>query len=463
MFREHAGASSFLPQGLPYERDSVREYFQTSVFGTKDARTLSTDDAALKVLYGSNIITRGELHEYLFRVLDCMAEDMTTPRARIKNRGVNALRVRENDSSNTKTALGTALANSPPPNDHDSIQTHSSHRSGQLAIDLPSERQVDNQAARSAASSGPPSRYGLQPHNPNMQPIYDHLSANEYHPYHQQQMEYPPRFPTSYHQNLQTLQQSFAPPYPSQGPSVNPGYGRQPAFHAPNATMPAHFQATRPAAPQRLAPSILRTGALGFSRNCMTSPDFTPTQSNVDLAQSVPQCNLFASSDSTEVLQPTTFPSSYDPTQVIQPSAYSVPSSSAANWQPTMEFASPDPLQNSQSFQNSAIREAAQFVRLSRSSTPAGRLASLPITQNAEWEHRFGILPTKPSVLPLPYHVGLDHTASHAAGGSSIALQELTRNGKPTYAVAMAVAPFEETAKDNKSQQWGVLRIGNVS
>lgn len=70
-----------------------------------------------------------------------------------------------------------------------------------------------------------------------------------------------------------------------------------------------------------------------------------------------------------------------------------------------------------------------------------------------------------PEVALLPYRPGSDDMYPHSIGGMSVRLQELTRNGNPSFAAASMpdIIPFAENARHAKVAEWGVLKIGNVS
>lgn len=71
-----------------------------------------------------------------------------------------------------------------------------------------------------------------------------------------------------------------------------------------------------------------------------------------------------------------------------------------------------------------------------------------------------------PAVRPLPYQAGLDITKPQGTGVSTVKLKDLTRHGKPTFAIATneGIVPFVQSAKEsNKPAQWGVVKVSNVS
>lgn len=459
VYRDHGDARSFLPRGVPYTRDTVRNYLYSRVFDFKDTRALTSEDALAKVLYGGNIITRCELHTYLFSVLDHMAEDMTVTRRHGRLGAANELRVCGSSASKLIPPVQCGLNGLP--NDWNV-------RGGQLKPDL-SER-IRNGAVAPVEHN--PS-YGMQA---SSQPIMQHsyqqqLSEDCYHPqpYHGQQLDAPERPLATYYQNTQSAQQLFGPVYVSHCQPGNPMYVRQQPAHTVNspsaAPLGTPFQVTRPAAPQRLAPSILRAGALEFNHKSTMFPEFTPTQSFADLAQPLEQRRLSVSSASTEVFQPKTFLASYEPNQIPAQSVYSASSSSSHSRHLSRDYVFPDPNQQYQCVKFPNNTDGAHFNQISRRSTPTRLMSSVPITQSVEWEQRFGSMTVvEPVVRPLTYHPGFDVTKSECIGGSSVKLQDLTRHGKPTYEIAInqAIAPFEETAKETKPPQWGVLKISNV-
>ncbi|KAL8839443.1 MAG: hypothetical protein Q9176_004439 [Flavoplaca citrina] len=67
-------------------------------------------------------------------------------------------------------------------------------------------------------------------------------------------------------------------------------------------------------------------------------------------------------------------------------------------------------------------------------------------------------------VALLPYRPGSDDMFPYGQQGGSVQLQELTRNGGPTYdqAIQLDILPFAENARKAKPAEWGVLRIGNI-
>ncbi|KAL8736096.1 MAG: hypothetical protein Q9181_002558 [Wetmoreana brouardii] len=82
---------------------------------------------------------------------------------------------------------------------------------------------------------------------------------------------------------------------------------------------------------------------------------------------------------------------------------------------------------------------------------------------------RYGQLPqhmyqSSSQVAQLPYRPGSDDMFPHSIGGMSVRLQELTRNGNPSFAAATRpeILPFVESARQSRVAEWGVLRIGNI-
>lgn len=66
---------------------------------------------------------------------------------------------------------------------------------------------------------------------------------------------------------------------------------------------------------------------------------------------------------------------------------------------------------------------------------------------------------------PLPYQAGSDITKSNGSGASNVKHKDLTRHGKPSFAIATneGIAPFVQNAKESKPAQWGVVKVSNVS
>lgn len=460
VYRDHGDARSFLPRGVPYTRDTIRNYLYSRVFDFKDTRALTSEDALSKVLYGGNIITRCELHTYLFSVLDHMAEDMTVPR---RHGRYGESRVCSSPVSKLPSAN---LAHS------SSLKGFASDlraRGGQLK---PESSEPIRNGTVGPGEHNP--SYGVQA---SSQPIMEHSYLQQlsedahYQPtYHRQQLEALGRPPATHYQNAQSSQQLFGPVYVSHCQSGNPVYVRQQAAHAVNSPLAnplvTPFQATRPAAPQRLAPSILRAGALEFNHKNTMLAEFTPTQPYAGLAQPLEQRRLSVSSASTEIFQPKTYLASYEPNQIPAQSVYSASSSSSHSRRLSRDYIFPDSNQQYQSVKIPTNTDTAHFNPVSRRSTPARIMSSVPITQCVEWEQRFGSMTAvEPVVRPLTYHPGFDVMKSGRIEGSSVKLQDLTRHRKPTYDIAInqAIAPFEETAKETNPPQWGVVKISNVS
>lgn len=463
VYRDHGDARSFLPRGVPYTRDTIRNYLYSRVFDFKDTRALTSEDALSKVLYGGNIITRCELHTYLFSVLDHMAEDMTVPRRHGRYGAANELRV-----------CGSSVSKLPSvnPPQSSSLKGFASDlraRGGQLK---PESSERVRSGTVGPAEHNP--SYGVQaPSQPIMEHSYlQQLSADAHYQqnYQRQQPEALERHPATHYQDVQSSQQLFGPVYVSHCQSGNPVYVRQQAAHAVNSPLAnplvTPFQATRPAAPQRLAPSILRAGALEFNHKNTILAEFTPTQPYADLAQPLEQRRLSVSSASTEIFQPKTYLASYEPNQIPAQSVYSASSCSSHSRHLSRDYIFPDSNQQYQSVKFPTNTDTAHFNPVSRRSTPARIMSSVPITQCVEWEQRFGSMTAvEPVVRSLTYHPGFDVMKSGRIEGSSVKLQDLTRHGKPTYDIAInqAIAPFEETAKETKPPQWGVIKISNVS
>ncbi|KAL8690252.1 MAG: hypothetical protein Q9218_004261 [Villophora microphyllina] len=89
-----------------------------------------------------------------------------------------------------------------------------------------------------------------------------------------------------------------------------------------------------------------------------------------------------------------------------------------------------------------------QFLTSSRTSSPAN-------------PHRRHVVP---EVAPLPYRPGSDDMYPHAIGGMSVKMQELTRDGQPSFATASdpKYLPFAENAREAKVAEWGVMKITNI-
>lgn len=445
IYRDHGDARYFLPREVSQPRDFVQKYLYSRVFDSKDTQALTSEEVFAKVLYGGNIITRCDLHSYLLSVLDHMAEDMTVTRRH------GRIGVANESGICSSSASKLAVPDAKPKGSHGGLDWNVGE--GQLKPDL--SEQVSNDVVLPGEHS---SSRSVQA---SSQAFLQQLEATE-------------RPPTTYYQNTQAAQQISRPVYISHGQAGNPMYGRRQPVHAVNSSLAAPlgtplgapFQVMRPAATQRLAPSILRAGSQEPKNESKMFPDRTPKNLFAGLAQPPVQRRLSVSSTSTEVFKPKTFSSSNEPKQIPVEAAYSASSSSKKSQHLSRDYVFPDPNQQFQSVQFPNSTHAAQFNQISRHSTPARPMTSVPITQSLEWERRFGAMTViEPVVRPLTYHPGFDVTKSNNMGGSSVKFQDLTRHGKPTYEIAInqTIAPFEETAKETKPPQWGVLKISNVS
>ena len=118
------------------------------------------------------------------------------------------------------------------------------------------------------------------------------------------------------------------------------------------------------------------------------------------------------------------------------------------------------------------VREPSQQVSTSQqqhqeAQRPSASYRNGSNSRNTEWSNRFGRPGSvQPSLPTLPYRPGSDDMFPQTAvEGASVRLQELTRNGQPSLAMALSreIAPFAETARNTKPAGWGVVKIGNVS
>ena len=98
----------------------------------------------------------------------------------------------------------------------------------------------------------------------------------------------------------------------------------------------------------------------------------------------------------------------------------------------------------------------------------AAQARELPsaVTQNIEWQNRYGAQPTVVPDMPvLPYRPGCDTMYPRPTGTASIRYQNLTRDDPPCLNVATAEEnlPFAENARNSQPGKWGVVKVGNVS
>ena len=132
----------------------------------------------------------------------------------------------------------------------------------------------------------------------------------------------------------------------------------------------------------------------------------------------------------------------------------------------------PERRQTSGSIYRSRVRtfNVAEWAQDNRPPTPPGAPSWSAIARRAtEGNNRVGervnsAAPT-PDLAVMPYRAGSDTMYPINSGGTSPQLQDLTRQGDPSFKTITDPdnIPFEETARDTKPAQWGVMKIGNVS
>lgn len=500
IFREHVDDRFLLPSALPFSQRAIREYLRERIFGPEDARYLIRSQREQLILYGSNPITRDALRKYLFVVVDGMAEDMTSPHRDVTRDPEDPRHLGQDSPVNT-SPTDSSLSG-----DFDIIHHHLTIRKEQkpdkLPDDrqldrptgqgvplrapqrLPDERQMDRQMSQKMASSALPSapdqrqlfanarppipyerqmvslapqlmpypghgmnHYSQPPSYPAFNPYNQYLTDPQYEQRHRQNFfGTPDGFPGPYHQMNHFAPQLYAPVHLHQPPPMYPLYGRHQhdsfiqSVHVPPPVM-------RPAAPQRLAPKVLRAGLLGFDSNTMSLSGHASTVAGPETAQPVQQSTYSVPSASARILQPPKDSATTGSAQRLQTSAYIAPSSSAQS-HPSSTFLASSSARILQPLRHSSIHETAQPAQPLRPSLGLGPFPNV-----------------MPALRPLPYQAGLDITKPQGTGVSSVKLKDLTRHGKPSFAIATneGIVPFVQSAKESNPAQWGVVKVSNVS
>ena len=273
MFRDHVNAFFLLPCGLPYSEDATRKYLLGRIFGPEGTRDLSQSDASRVVVYGHNTVTRGELRSFLFAVIDNMAEDMTSSAGEIKRESTSL-----GISSNSNTPPQSSLLTDTNTIHHDLAlraseklrNTLAAQQSHRMAANMPRQPSINRQMPPGAPVSMAHPGHGVIPYQQQSpaiyHPYYQVDSCSQYPP-HQQRLPHwctPQGHSNHYQQNLQPYYGApyypqLAPPYPFHGQHTLYSPYNQP-LSAPARLGP--LQGIRPAAPQRLAPRIMRAGRL---------------------------------------------------------------------------------------------------------------------------------------------------------------------------------------------------------
>ncbi|MCJ1466219.1 hypothetical protein MMC07_004838 [Pseudocyphellaria aurata] len=372
---------------------------------------------------------------------------------------------------------------------------------------IPGERQMDRQTSPNLASSvlpmGPDQRqmfsnarlpvpyerqtiplapqvmpypgYGMNnysqlPSYPPFNPYYQYLAEEERH--RQSLFGVPHGFPGPYHQMHNLPPQLYgppniapphiahphiAPPHIAPPPPINPGYGHHqhdtfaPVTHAPHPVL-------RPPAPQRLAPKMLRAGVLGYDSIPPMGPSGHP--STVPRFESAQPAQLF------------NHPVPPGLARGFQSSKDAAPAESAQPLEASARVAQTSSAPTGPSSAPTGPSSAPTGPSSSMSISSSGRLpqpmsysSSHESAQPAQGSLGSGIFPNvMPAVRPLLYQVGSDITKPQGVGVSTVKYKDLTRHGKPSYAIAIneGIAPFVLNTRDCKPAQWGVVKISNI-
>lgn len=444
MFHEYMDSNFRMPTGLPFPREAVREYLLERIFGPAAARTLDEHAAATIVLYGSNLITRGALREHLASVVDIMAKEMTSRPGRDRILDVNDSTALVRHSSENASADFTF------PMDiqsiHHNLEIRKVQRNSNVQETLIRDRSLQPLAfnthplpvgypGHGLTQYPPPPRYTQFP------PFYQHPTNIGYGvpQMPMQQVRAPQGFSTRPYGYPQLAQQFLGSQYQFQAPIAYSGGGQYPLQYplvqSIHSLIPGPPQGTRPAASQRLAPSALRAGALGLDRFGIDSPAHKSTLARSEPAHLKQEPHSSAQSTVAQLSQPSAYSTGLAHSQPAQPARWSTDSKTAQ-------------------------------VQLSTKHTAPIGPPLVPIANKPEWGIRYSSpTPTTPAVSALPYYPRSDITRPKLVGGSPIKYHDLTRHGKPSYAIAVnkAICPIVESAKESKPALWGVLKIGNVS
>lgn len=528
LFHEYLDDSFLLPSALPFSRSAMRDYLRERIFGPEDSRFLIRSQREQRILYGSNPITRDALRKYLFVVVDGMAEDMTSPRCGAI-RDLRESRLLNTDSPvNTSSSdpspsedfdsiqhyLSLQKARKPdmlpddrqldPKKSHHILPTAPQQIPDEQRVDqriaprapqwISDERQMDRQMNQKVASTilpvapderqifsnaRPPNPYERQTVSraPPLMPYpgygmnyYSQLpSFTDFNPYHQYTTDkqrhhqnffgIPHAFPGPYHQMNNIPSQLYAPSNIPQPPPVHQFYGRPqhdsfiPAMHVPTPIM-------RPAASQRLAPRLLRAGLLGFDSNTMELSGHTSTAARLETAQPLQQPVKSVPTGPAQILQRPKESAVTESAQPLQTSAYMAPSLLAQS-HPSSNFLVSSSAQ-SHPWSNFLVSSSVQSHPSSNFSVSSSAQHSLPLRPSVG----SGPFPNvTPAVRPLPYQAGSDITKPQGGRASNVKLKDLTRHGKPSFAIATndGIVPFVQNAKESKPAQWGVVKVSNVS
>lgn len=331
-------------------------------------------------------------------------------------------------------------ASSTLPSAPDELQMFSNARPS-----IPHERQMVSFAPQWMPYAGyGVNRYPQPPPYPAFIPYSQYLTDPQGEQRHHQNLfSIPHGFSGPYQQINHFPPQLYAPPHLSQPAPVHPVYGR-PQHNYFNPAMNIPPPSIRPAAPQRLAPKALRAGLLDLDSNGMRPSNHLLTATRPEAAQPIQQSSHSVLSGAALVFQLPKVSAPTESAQLPPKSAYIAPSSSAQS-HPSSITVAPSLAQLPQTLKYSSNHELAQPLVPSLGSGPFPNVI--------------------PTVRPLLYQVGSDITKPQGNGGSNVKLKDLTRHGKPSFAIATneGIAPFVQNAKESKPTQWGVVKVSNVS
>ena len=101
-------------------------------------------------------------------------------------------------------------------------------------------------------------------------------------------------------------------------------------------------------------------------------------------------------------------------------------------------------------------------------SSPNLAASSVPMVMNSEWTNRYGTprQANVPVLKSLPYRSGSDAMFPQpAVAGMSVKLQQMQRGGRPDFPTVMSeqYLPFVENTRETRPDEWGVLKVSNVS
>ncbi|KAL9599227.1 MAG: hypothetical protein Q9179_003630 [Wetmoreana sp. 5 TL-2023] len=439
---ELRGDGDELPSMHQYGRDNVRQYLYQRVFGDPSGSSrLSRENPSTLIEVGGVLVTRQNLHDEIVYFLENQLDSMTEPR----DTGNGILRAAvpyPNESASAGYRSNSQNCESGNHGSNARQQQNDITRTGVEQVptlDIQNYRQADRRPPIpefGALSLGSPQEDSNMPPNTK---IHQTLAASGLAeaPNLREQQHSQPTFLTA--QGLSHGPQGL-PSSPYSQPIVDP----QQQQYLTMLQQQALQQSAPYVQPQLLNPPGMMPGPYYFPQHAPAvtfipgRPGIPHTGSMLPYGQQfVPNSGLGMQQLGGPMMSATLMPNAQMAMNPFQP-----PLPSWAFQQPRM----PQPA-------TTRYGQLPQhmYQSSSRTSSPA----------NPTRSGRNVI----PEVAQLPYRPGSDDMFPHSIGGMSVRLQELTRNGNPSFAAATRpeTLPFVESARQSRVAEWGVLRIVNVS